>query len=155
MTEPAVHTAKAAILGVIESATEITRELLVALRHESQALAAMRLTAPVGFAEAKGRLVIAYQYKLEELRECPMVPEAETALATLKELNVEVMAAARTNAAVLQGAITGSTRLLEIVIKAMAQRQPPPAVGYSRVGNHATLPRRSATSGSVMFTRRL
>ena len=115
----------------------------------------MRLKAPTGFAEAKNRLVVAYSYKLEELQEAVMAPEAKGALAELKALNAEVMAAARRNAAALEGALEGNRRLLDIVIETMNQQRPPATVGYSRVGNRAAPPRRSPASSSMMITRSL
>ena len=152
MTEPA---ADAPIYAIIASAVDLAHELLDVLRREGEALAAMCLEAPTGFAEIKNRLVVAYRYKLEELQESPLVPGAETALAELKSLNIEVMAAARTNAAALEGAMEGNRRLLEIVVKAMDQQRAPATVGYGRVGNRATAPRRSPASTSVMLARRL
>ena len=152
MTHPAAH---AQILAVIASAADLARELLDVLQRESQALATMKLVAPAGFAGIKNQLVVAYRYKLEELQEVPMVPEAEPALAELKALNTEVMAAARHNAAALEGALEGNRRLLEIVVKAMDQQRVPATVGYSRVGNRAAPPRHSPASSSVMITRNL
>ena len=152
MTEPA---ADAPIFAIIASAVDLAHELLDVLRREGEALAAMRLEAPTGFAETKNRLVVAYRYKLEELQESPLVPGADAALAELKALNPEVMAAARTNAAALEGAMEGNRRLLEIVVKAMDQQRAPATVGYGRVGNRATAPRRSPASSSVLITRNL
>ena len=152
MTEPA---ADAPIFAIIASAVDLAHELLDVLRREGEALAAMRLEAPTGFAETKNRLVVAYRYKLEELQESPLVPGADAALAELKALNTEVMAAARTNAAALEGAMEGNRRLLEIVVKAMDQQRAPATVGYGRVGNRATAPRRSPASSSVLITRNL
>ena len=105
--------AEAPILAIVASAAQLAHELLDVLRREGEALAAMRLKAPTGFAEAKNRLVVAYSYKLEELQEAVMAPEAKGALAELKALNAEVMAAARRNAAALEGALEGNRRLLD------------------------------------------
>ena len=88
------------ILDVIAETTDLARQLLNVLRREAEALTAMKLKAPGGFTEAKTRLISAYAYKLEELRDTPMVPAAEPALADLRVLNDEVMAAATHNAAV-------------------------------------------------------
>lgn len=147
--------AEAPILAIVASAVRLAHELLEVLRREGEALAAMRLEAPTGFADAKNRLVVAYSYKLEELQEAPPAPGAETALAELKALNAEVMAAARRNAAALEGALEGNRRLLDIVITAMNQSRTPATVGYSRVGNRAAPPRRSNASSSMMITRNL
>ena len=144
----------APILTVASEATAIARELLDVLQRESAALAAMRLQAPTGFAEIKNRLVVAYRYKLEELQEAAQVPEAKAALDELKAINVEVMAAARHNAAVLEGALDGNRRLIDLLIKAAERRRGPTTVGYGRVGNRAAPPRPGAAT-SVMITRRL
>ncbi len=155
MTATATAASEAPILRIVASATDLARELLEVLRREGEALAAMRLEAPTGFAEIKNRLAVAYGYKLEELQEVPVTPEAEAALVELKALNTAVMTAARANAAALEGAIDGNRRLLEIVITAVDKQRAPATVGYSRVGNRAALPRRSPASASVMITRSL
>ena len=147
-------TAQAPIHAILASAADLARELLEVLDNEGEALAAMKLEAPAGFAETKSRLVVAYRYKLEELQEAPMVPEAGAALAELKTLNADVMAAARRHAAALEGALEGNRRLLEIVVKAVEKQRPPATVGYGRVGNRAAPPRR-APAASVMITRSL
>ena len=139
---------------IAETAT-LARELLDVLRREAQALATMKLEAPTGFAEAKNRLIAAYAYKLEELREVDMAPAAEPALGELRHLNDEVLAAARQNAAVLEGAMAGNKRLLEIVVKAAGQQRAPATVGYGRIGNRAVAPRHSGAAGSLMITRNL
>lgn len=156
MTVPAALTfAEAPVLGIIASAIDLAQELLEVLERESQALAVMRLEAPTGFMEAKNRLVVAYRYKLEELQEAVIVPAAGPELAKLKEINEAVMAAARHNAAALEGAIEGNQRLLDLIVKAMDQQRAPVTVGYSRLGNRAAPPKRSPASASVMITRRL
>ncbi len=151
----ALALAKAPVLGIIASAIELARELLDVLRRESEALAVMRLEAPTGFIEAKNRMVVAYRYKLEELQEAVLGPEAEPELLQLKEINQAVMAAARHNAAALEGAIEGNQRLLDIIVKAMDEQRTPATVGYSRLGNRAAPPKRSPASASVMITRKL
>ena len=144
----------APILAIVAETSAIARELLDVLQRESAALGAMRLQAPTGFAEIKNRLVVAYRYKLEELQEAASAPEAKPALDELKALNTEVMAAARHNAAVLEGALNGNHRLIDLLIKAAERRRGPTTVGYGRVGNRAAPPR-AGTATSVMITRRL
>ena len=146
---------EAPILRVIAATAALARELLDTLNREAQALAAMKLTAPRGFAEAKTRLVAAYGYKLEELREATMVPEAEAALAELRVLNDELMMAARHNAAAIEGAMDGNRRLLDLVVKAVSDKRAPTTVGYGRVGNRATAPRGTGPSVSMMITKSL
>jgi flagellar biosynthesis/type III secretory pathway chaperone len=143
------------ILATITETLDLARELLQVLNKESEALAAMRLKAPVGFAEAKSRLIAAYSYKLEELRAATMQPEAEPALAELRALNDEVMAAAQHNAAMLSGAMDANRRVIDLVIKAARQQSMPPSSGYSRVGNRAQAPKTSDRATSVLITRKL
>ncbi len=143
------------ILTVIGETADLARELLGVLNREADALATMRLKAPTGFAEAKTRLIAAYAYKLEELREAPMMPAAEPALAELKALNEQVMAAAKHNAAVLAGAMDANRRLIDLVIKAASQQAAQTTVGYSRIGNRAKAPKASERATSVLITRKL
>ncbi len=146
---------EAPIFAIIASATDLACELLDVLCREAEALAAMRLEAPKGFAETKNRLVVAYSYVLEELQETPLAPGTDAALARLKALNTDVMTAARSNAAALEGALEANRRMLDIVIKAMDRQRAPTTVGYGRVGNRSASPRRTPASASVLMTRTL
>ncbi|MEI6987416.1 MAG: hypothetical protein WCK65_14935 [Rhodospirillaceae bacterium] len=143
------------ILGVIAESADLARSLLDVLLREAEALGAMKLKAPTGFAEVKTRLIAAYAFKLEELREVPMVPAAESALAELRVLNDRVMDAARHNAAALEGAIEANKRLLEIVVKAVGEQSAPPTVGYGRIGNRSAVLRQGGPGVSMMITRKL
>ncbi len=142
------------ILDVIAETTDLARQLLNVLRREAEALTAMKLKAPGGFTEAKTRLISAYAYKLEELRDTPMVPAAEPALADLRVLNDEVMAAATHNAAVLQGAMNANRQLIDLVVKAAAQHAKPTPGGYGRIGNRPTAPKSGDRASPVMMTRK-
>jgi flagellar biosynthesis/type III secretory pathway chaperone len=143
------------ILAAIAETADLARELLNVLTQEAEALSRMRLKAPTGFAEAKTRLVAAYAYKLEELREVPMDPAAEPALAELRVLNDEVMVAAKHNAAVLAGVMDANRRLIDLVIKAASQQSMPASTGYGRIGNRAKAPKPSDRGNSVLITRKL
>ena len=143
------------VFRTIAETAQLAHELLDVLQRESQALGVMKLEAPSGFAEAKNRLIAAYAYKLEELREAEMAPEAEPALAELRRLNDEVLATARKNAALLEGAMNGNRRLLEIMVKVVGQQRAPATVGYGRIGNRAAPPRKAGSAGSMMITRSL
>ena len=155
MNAPVALAAPATILGGIEDSASLARELLDVLRRESSALSAMPLSPPTEFAQTMGRLVVAYRYKLTELKDAPMVPEAKAPLDELKNLNTEVMAAARTNSATLQGAIDGNRRFLEIVIAATTRPHPAGEISYGRVGDRAALPRRPLSRNPAPMPRRL
>lgn len=142
-------------LGVIADTADLARELLDVLNREAAALTAMKLQAPTGYAEAKTRLIAAYTVKLEELREQPRGPEAEEAIAALRALNEAVLDAARRNAAMLQGAMDGNRRMIEIVVKAVERERAPATVGYGRLGNRATAPRFNDRAAPMMITRNL
>ncbi len=143
------------ILTAITETSDLARELLAVLTAETEALTKMCSKVPAGFAEAKTRLVAAYSYKLEELRDAVMVPDAEPALAELRRLNDQVMATAKHNAAVLAGAMDANRRLIDLVIKAARQQAAPPSSGYSRIGNRAQAPKTSDRATSVLITRKL
>ena len=118
-------------LVAIAAAIKAARALLGVLQREAKALAAMKIHAPTGYAEAKTRLTAAYADSLRVLAASGLAPEDEPALAALIEVNTELKAAAIHNTALLQGAIDANRRLIEIMAQAMARRPAPVAAWYA------------------------
>ncbi|MBI1209143.1 MAG: hypothetical protein GC191_17865 [Azospirillum sp.] len=145
------------LMASMTEAIALARDLIDLLARENAALAHRRLDAPAGYAEAKTRLIQAYEIKLEELAGAtPSELQAEaaaTALAELKAANLTLQAAAQSNAAALRGAIDANRQVLDIVVNAAKQRLPAQS-GYGRQGGRTGVAAYKPVQ-SVMLTQRL
>lgn len=141
----------AAPLLAIADAIKAARALLAVLQREAKALAAMKIHAPTGFAEAKTRLTATYAESLRALAAAGLAPEEEPALAELVAVNAELKAAALHNTALLQGAIDANRRMIAILANAQALRRAPVSAWYAHRRQRAATPtkaRRPAAGGS-------
>jgi len=133
-------TTDAAKRRIIDETIAIARVLLDLLHEEARALAAMKIDAPTGFAEAKHRLSLAYAGKLKELKDSGALRTAEPVLGDLLALNEAVRDAARRNAAQLQGAMEANRRLIAIMRQAADRPAMPIAI---------VIPRRAAARAAM------
>jgi flagellar biosynthesis/type III secretory pathway chaperone len=118
---------------VLAETLELAQALLGVLERENAALAATKFGEVGQLVEAKNRLIGAYGFKLEEIRDSAMTADAEPVLAELRRLNEQVLRMAEANAAALQGAIEGNQQVLDLILRAAGQQAPVPA-GYGRSG---------------------